>query len=122
MAHANRVHRVVGVFLALSYGLGSIGGGIMEYRDHYFSERFELPPELLYVTFAVQALCAVGVLAPRFARLAALCLTATSVGAIVAHFRIGSPATSIAGFVFTAIQLWYWYFTGRPNQDTQDAV
>ena len=113
MARSDRLRRAIGVILAVSYGLGSVGGAFLEYRDELFSVRFDLLPELVYFTFVVQALCAVGVLIPRYARVSALCLSVTSVGAIFAHFRIGSPMTSIAGFVFTGIQLWFWYLWGR---------
>lgn len=109
MNHSNRRHRVVAYFLAVSYGVGSPITAIWEYREDFFSQRFDLPPEVLYTAFIIQFICAFGVLSRRFAPWSALCLTVITIGAVYAHFRIGSPASSIAAFTYTCLQIWFWY-------------
>lgn len=116
MLRSDGFRRLLGVILAVSYGIGSVAAAVLEYQQHFFSERFDIPSGLMYASFVVQAFCAAGVLVPKYARLAALCLTVTTVGAIIAHFRIGSPATSVTAFVFTGLQLWFWYLSDRDLQ------
>lgn len=105
--------RAVGWFLALAYGIGGPVCIVLELRSHLFSERFDLPPALIFVVCVLQLLCAVGVLIPRFAASAAAGLTITTVGAIFSHLRIGSPFTTLPAIVFTVIQVWY----GIANQE-----
>lgn len=109
MFHKNRRHRFVAIILAVSYGLGGPITAVLEYREAFFSERFDLPPELLYATIVVQFICSIGILSKRFAQWAALCLTVTTIGAIYAHFRIGSPTTSLVAFAYSGLQIWFWY-------------
>ena len=99
--------RVAAGFLAISYGIGAPLTAIIEYRSHTFSQRFDLPPELVYLTCAVQLLCSIGILIPRFASWAAAGLTVITLGAIASHLRIGSPQTAIAAVVYTGIQIWF---------------
>ena len=109
MTHKNRWHRIVAISLAISYGLGSPIGAILEYLKDFFSKRFDLPSELIYATFIIQFICAFGVLSKRYARWSSLCLTATTIGTIYVHFRIGSPSASIIAFAYTGLQIWFWY-------------
>jgi len=102
-----RWFRVVAWLLALSYGLGAPWTVFLEFRSDTLSDRFDLSPALIYGTCALQMLCAIGVLVPRFAFWAAVGLTLITAGAIVCHFRIGSPETSVAAFVYTAVQVWF---------------
>jgi uncharacterized membrane protein YphA (DoxX/SURF4 family) len=93
-------------FLALSYGIGAPLTAYLEYASHTFSERFGYPATLIYLTCAVQLVCAVGVLVRPYARWAAVALTVITVGAIVSHLRIGSPLTAVPAIAYTAIQVW----------------
>ena len=103
MLHKNRRHRIVAIILAVSYGFGSLITAFFEYREAFFSQRFDLPSELLYATFAIQFLCSIGVLSKQYAQWSAFCLTVTTIGAIYAHFRIDSPITSIAAFAYLGL-------------------
>ena len=94
-------------FLAISYGLGAPLTAFVEYRIQVLSLRFDLPPWLVYLTCAVQLACAVGVLVRPLASRAAAALTATTLGAIFAHLRIGSPMTAAPALVYTLIQIWF---------------
>ena len=79
----------------------------LEYRGHTFSDRFDLPPWLIYFTCALQVVCSVGVLRRPLARWAAAALTLTTLGAIATHLRIGSPQTAAAAVFYTVIQIWF---------------
>jgi uncharacterized membrane protein YphA (DoxX/SURF4 family) len=103
----SRLIRLTGWFLALCYGVGAPLGAILELRGQVFSQRFELPPALILVVCGVQLACAAVILLPRFAPWAAAALTVTTVGAIGAHFRIGSPVTALPAVFFTVLQVWY---------------
>lgn len=98
---------VVGILLAISYGIGAPLGALLEYQDHLFSQRFNLPPELIYLAFVVQLACAIGVLVRPLASWAAAGLTVTTLGAIASHLRIGSPLTALTALVYTVVQVWY---------------
>jgi hypothetical protein len=63
--------RVAAWFLALSYGLGGPVTAFLELRSHTLSERFDLPPALVYLTYMVQLACSIGVLVRPFALWAA---------------------------------------------------
>jgi len=91
----------------VSYGIGAPLSAVLEYRSHLFSQRFALPPGLVYVTFAVQLCCSIGVLVPRFASWAAAVLTVTTLGAIASHVWIGSPFTAVPAVFYTAVQVWF---------------
>ena len=98
--------RIAAWFLAVCYCLGAPVTAAAELQRHVLSQRFDLPPWVVYATCSLQLLCAVGVLARRFATCGALGLTATTIGAIGAHVRIGSPRTAVPALLFTALQLW----------------
>ncbi len=99
--------RVAAWFLALSYGLGGPVAVFLEFRSHTLSERFDLPPALIYLTCTVQLVCSIGVLVRPFALWAAAALTVITLGAVASHVRIGSPATAVAAVVYTAVQVWF---------------
>jgi cytochrome bd-type quinol oxidase subunit 2 len=104
---ASRLTRFTGWFLALCYGVGAPIGAILELGGHVFSQRFDFPPALILVVCGVQLACAAVILLPRFAPWAAAALTVTTVGAIGAHLRIGSPVTALPAIFFTVLQVWY---------------
>lgn len=99
--------RVAAWFLAVSYALGAPVAAVAEFRSDALSSRFDLPSVLIYLTCAVQLVCAIGVLVRPLAAWAALALTLTTLGAIGSHVRIGSPETAIAAIVYTTIQIWF---------------
>lgn len=99
--------RITAWILAISYGVGGPWMAVLEFRNQLFSTRFDWPPALIYVTCVIQFACAFAVLMPRFASLAAAGLTVTTLGAVVSHFRIGSPLTSIPAVLYTALQVWF---------------
>lgn len=100
--HERRV-RVAAWFLALSYGLGAPVGAFFEFRSHTFSERFDLPAELIYLTCAVQFACSIGVLLRPFALWAAAALTVTTLGAIASHLKIATA--SKLGWIWLIVSL-----------------
>jgi hypothetical protein len=102
----NRVTVIAAWFLAVSYGIGAPVTMLLEYRNALFSERFDVPPELLYLTGGVQLLCAALVLLPRVRFGAAAALSVITFGAMFAHLRIGSPLTAIPALIYTAVQIW----------------
>lgn len=110
---------IVGWLLALWYGLAAPVTAVVEFGSHVFSQRFDLPPARIYLTCAVQTACAAGVLRPPLAVQAAAVLSVTTLGAIGAHLRVGSPQTAVAAVGFTAVQLWYVWMcrehTGEPG-------
>lgn len=93
--------------LAVSYGVGAPLAAYLEYQDQLLSQRFDLPPALLYVTSAVQFACAFGVLLKPLASWAAFLLTCTTLGAVAAHVMIGSPETALTAVAYTVAQVWY---------------
>ena len=95
MTARERLVRVAAGFLAVSYAVGS----------RTISERFDLPPELVYLTCAVQLVCSAGVLVRPFASWAAAALSVIALGAIASHLRIGSPETALAAVFYTAVQV-----------------
>lgn len=99
--------RIVAWFLALSYGLGAPVTAFLELRSHTISERFDLPPALIYLTCVVQLVCAIGVFVRPLASWAAAALTVITLGAFASHLRIGSPETSVAAVVYSAVQVWF---------------
>jgi hypothetical protein len=102
-----RLLRIVAGFLAISYGLGAPLAAMLELRNHTFSLRFGLPQGLVYLTFAVQFVCALGVLVRPLASWAAATLTLTTLGAIALHVKTGSPLTALPAAVYTAVQVWF---------------
>lgn len=99
--------RIVGGFLAISYGIGAPVTAIAELRSAALSERFGLPPELIYLTCAVQLACAPAVLVRALAPWAALALTAVTIGAIGAHLNTESPVRAIPAVLYTGLQIWF---------------
>lgn len=93
--------------MALSYGIGGPVGAILEYRASILSERFELPAGLIYLAMAIQLACVPLLFSKRHARIAAVALSATTIGAAISHLRIGSPLTAIPALLYTVVQLWF---------------
>ena len=98
---------VIGWFLAVAYGLSAPVVAWLEWDRQLLSERFDLPPWVLYATCAVQFAAAQVIRDRRFALVAAAALTATTIGAFVSHLRIDSPETSGAAAFFTVVQVAY---------------
>ena len=99
--------RVAAWFLAVSYGIAAPLTAFLEYRGQTLSQRFDLPPELIYIVCAVQALCAVGVLKDQTRVASAVALTVITIGAMGAHLRIGSPQTALGAVFYAAVQVWF---------------
>ncbi len=99
--------RIAAWILAVSYGLGSSAALLIELRSQLFSARFDVPPQLLFIALPIQLVCAAGVLTVRYAPAAAVVLSVTTVGAALAHFRIGSPLTALPAIGYTVLQLWF---------------
>jgi uncharacterized membrane protein YphA (DoxX/SURF4 family) len=97
--------RITAWFLALAYGIGATICAALEATHGTFSTRFDLPAPLIFATCATQLVCAIGVLSPRAAPWAAAVLSLTSLGALGAHLRIGSPLTALPALAFTLIQI-----------------
>jgi len=102
-----RSARVAAWFLAISYGLGAPVTAFIEYRGSTLSDRFDLPPALIYITCIVQIVSSFGVLLRPLATWAAAALTVTTLGAVASHVRIGSPETAVTAIVYTVIQIWF---------------
>ena len=79
----------------------------LEYRGQVISQRFDLPPELIYLTSILHVFCALGVLIRPFAIWAAAGLVLITLGATGAHFRIGSPLTALPAILYSALQIWF---------------
>lgn len=107
--------RATAWFLAIGYGIAAPVVAVLEYRAALFSSRFDVPASLVYVTAMVQFGCAIAIPVPRLASGAAVVLSVTSIGAMGAHLRIGSPLTALPAVLFTALQLW---FAGATRQRT----
>jgi hypothetical protein len=99
--------RLAAAFLAISYGIGAPLTAFIEYRSHALSQRFNYPPELIYLTCAVQLACAMGVLVRPLAPWAVAVLTVITLGAMAAHLQIGSPLTALPALLFTVVQVWF---------------
>lgn len=99
--------RLVGGFLALSYGIGAPTAAFFEYRAQSLSDRFHIAPELIFLACGAQLVPVGALLTRRFAPWAAGVLTLTSLGAVGAHLRIGSPLTALPAIVFSLIQAWF---------------
>jgi len=54
--------RVAAWLLAISYGIGAPLAAVAEGQRRLLSERFDIPPVLVYTTCVVQLACAIGVL------------------------------------------------------------
>jgi len=113
----SRWERVARWFLVLSYGVGSPLFALAEFRTGMFSERFDFPPEFLYLTSGVQFLAALMLFQRRFVPWSIVVLTVLSVGAIYSHFRIDSPLTALPALAYTAIQVWYGFRVYRNAGD-----
>lgn len=121
VSEGERAARVVAWVLMVFYALGIPPAIYLEIAHHTLSRRFDLPPWLIYATAAFQAVCTVGILVRGFAPWAALGLTLTTLGAIGAHLRIGSPHTAISAVVFTVLQAWYAWVP-RPSRGRHPAA
>ena len=109
--------RAVAWFLAVSYGVGGPLGAFFEYNSSVLSERFDLPAALIYLGSVVQFSCALLVLSRRHARMAAVALSVTTIGAAGSHVRIGSPLTAIPALLMTALQIWFAARQGSVDED-----
>ena len=98
--------RIATWVLVVFYALGIPLTSYLELAHHSVSRRFGLPPWLPWATAAVQVVCTIGLARRRTASGAALGLSVTTIGAIGAHLRIGSPRTALPALVCTALQLW----------------
>ena len=107
MRPRNRWVGVAAGFLAISYGIGAPLTAFLEYGSQTLSQRFDLPPELIYITCGVQFVCAIGVLVRPLASWAAAALTVITLGAIASHLRIASPVTALPAIFYTAVQVWF---------------
>ncbi len=121
MSRRNRGLRVAEWFLAASYGIGAPVAAVLEYRAHALSQRFDYPPELIYLTCAVQLACAAAVLVRPLTPWAAAALTVTTVGAIASHLKIGSPLTAVPALLFTILQVWVG-FASRARAGSSEAA
>ena len=99
--------RIVAWTLAVTYLIGAPVAGYLEYTGDVLSQRFDLPPQLIYATCAAQLLLAVGLLLPKFAVWSAGLLTVIAIGAVGSHLRIGSPLTALPAMAYVAVQLWF---------------
>lgn len=103
-------------FLAVSYVAAAPVMVVLESRDALFSQRFDLPAWLIYGTVVVQVVSVVLIVSERHAQKAALVLSATTLGALFSHIRIGSPLTAIPALAFTVVQLWLAVQLGRVTE------
>lgn len=104
---SDRGARRVAVFLTVSYAVAAPVVAVLEYRGALLSQRFDVPPELIYLTAVVQLVSVAGIVMNRFARTAAAALSVITLGAVAAHLRIGSPLTAIPAIVYTLLQIWF---------------
>jgi hypothetical protein len=111
--------KIIGWFLAISYGVGSPVFGIVEFRTGIFSQRFDYSSEFLFLVTGAQFVCALLLLSKRTAPWSAALLTVFSLGAVYSHFKIGSPLTAIPSAILTAMQVWYGYRIYRQNQESE---
>ena len=113
----DRWQLVAGWFLLVSYAVGSPAFAIVEARTGLFSERFNYPPEFLYLVAAAQFVCSFVLFARALAPWSALALTVLSVGAVFSHLRINSVITALPALMYTAIQVWYGLRMYRQHRD-----
>ena len=107
MKNRNRTRvRVVVWVMAISYMIGAPVAAYLEFHGHTLSERFDLPAGLIYLTSAIQFMCSIGLLLPRFTILASALLTLIALGAVASHLGIGSPLTALPALVYVAAQIW----------------
>jgi hypothetical protein len=113
--------RIAGWFLAISYGIAAPVTAIAELRSAALSERFGLPPELIYLTCAVQLASGPAVLVRALAPWAALALTAVTIGAIGSHLNTESPARAIPAVLYTVLQIWFGIGSRGPRSTSSAA-
>jgi len=77
--------RIAAWFLAVSYAIGGPVTAFLEYRSHATSLRFDYPPELIYLTAAIQTACSIGVFYRPLAPWAAAALSVVTLGAIASR-------------------------------------
>jgi hypothetical protein len=116
-----RLLRISAWFLAISYGVGAPLVGVAEFRGAVLSARFGLPPELIYVTCAIQLASAPAVLVPALAPWAAMALSVTTIGAIGAHLTTATPLRAIPAVACTVLQVWFGLETWRARRQTPAA-
>jgi len=107
MKNRNRTRvRVVVWVVAISYMIGAPVAVYLELHGHTLSERFDLPAGLIYFTSAIQFVCSIVLLLPRFTILSSALLTLIALGAVASHLRIGSPLTALPALAYVAVQIW----------------
>jgi hypothetical protein len=113
----SRWTKSVALLLAASYGIGSPIVVVLEYRGALLSDRFDLPPSLIYLTSFVQIACVPFLFSSRHAAKAAALLSILTLGAVFSHLRMESPVTAIPAVLFTGLQLWFAFeLRGRTSR------
>jgi hypothetical protein len=102
-----RTLRIVAWVLAVTYFIGALLAGYLEYSGNVMSQRFDYPPLLIYATSAAQLILAAGLLRTRYSVWSAGLLTVIAIGAVVSHLRIGSPLTALPALAYVVVQLWF---------------
>lgn len=103
----DKLQRAAFWFLVISYSIGSPAFGIIEAQTGLLSERFGYPSTFLYLVSATQFVCALLLFNRRAELWSIAILTILAAGAVVSHFRIGSPLTSLPALAYVGIQIWY---------------
>ena len=115
---ADKWQSIAGWFLFVSYAIGSPAFAIVEAKTGLLSQRFDYPPEFLYVVSGTQFICSLALFARKLAPWSVIVLTVLSVGAVFSHFRIDSPVTALPALAYTAIQMWYGFRLYRRSRRT----
>jgi hypothetical protein len=115
-SHADRWQIIGGWFLTLSYVIGSPVFAIVEARTGMFSERFGYSAEFLYLVSGAQVACASVLFVRMLAPWSSVILTVLAFGAVISHFRIGSPLTALPALGYTLLQIWYGIRVYRSNR------
>jgi hypothetical protein len=104
---ADKWQRLAGWFLVVSYLVGSPAFALLELQTAAISQRFDYSPAFLYAVGGAQFICAALLFVRKLVPWSCAVLTVLSMGAVVSHFRIGSPVTSLPALAYTIIQIWY---------------
>ena len=108
-------------FLAITYAVAAPVSAALELHRHLFSQRFDIPPSMLYLAAATQAVCVPLLFSARWASRAAWILTVVTIVSIGGHFRVGSPLTAIGAVVFTVVQVWFSVLVRQTDTGTPSA-
>jgi len=96
-----------GWFLLLSYAVGSPIFAIVEAETGLFSQKFDYPPEFLYLVSGTQFTCSLVIFSRALAPWSIMILTIITVGAVFSHLRIESAITALPAVGYSALQIWY---------------